>query len=481
MAMGKQARSLLTLVALVVVAGGLGAYAYYGVLKGEEAEQKQKELEAKAFDLEKASVKKLSLTAKGQTVRLERDGEEWRIVEPVQARAEKFSVEPILDKLADLKSKAVVADTRARAADFGLAQPQFTVVASYADKAGAEKTATLEVGDENPLDLTIYYAKAGDDRIFTAEPALKYPLDKSLYDLRDKSLVVHEDKDVQQVVVETNGGGWSAERDGDAWKLTAPVQDAGDKGAIEGVLSKLRTARVKAFAAETADQAALATYGLDKPAAVVTFALGADRATKILRMGEATVDGAKKTFARLGDAGPVMEVEASVVTDLAKPASELRDRSVAPFDREKARKVTVAPLDGEPLVFTRSKEKAEGATAETDKYVVDGVTDKLKEWKLSSALYTLSSLKGTSIVEDGAKDLGRYGLDKPNFRFSVEGDGAAKLAEVLVGAQAGNKYYAARAGSGRVYEVEKATIDDLPKRKDDVRDTPPPPAADAGP
>jgi hypothetical protein len=481
MAMGKQARSLLTLVALVVVAGGLGAYAYYGVLKGEEAEQKQKDLEAKAFDLEKPAVKRLSLSAKGQTIRLEREGDDWKIVEPVQARAEKYSVEPIVDKLAELKSKAVVAETRARAADFGLAQPQFTVVATYADKAGAEKTATLEVGDENPLDLTIYYARAGDDRIFTAEPALKYPLDKSLYDLRDKSLVVHEDKDVQQVSVETNGAAWSAERDGDGWKLTAPVQDAGDKAAIEGVLSKLRTARVKAFAAESAEAAALATYGLDKPVAVVTFAIGADRAKKALRMGEATIDGTKKTFARLADGGPVMEVEATVVSDLARPVSELRDRSVAPFDREQARKVTVAPLDGEPLVFTRTREKAPGAATESDKFAVEGVAGKLKEWKLSSALYTLSGLKGTSIVEEAAKDLSRYGLDKPNFRFTVTGEGDRPLAEVLVGAQSGAKYFAAKAGSARVFEVEKATIDDLPKRKDDVLDTPPPPAADAGP
>lgn len=483
MAMTKQARSLLSLVALLGAAAGAGAFAYFGVFKAEIAENEKKDADAKAFvDLDKAAVKTLSLTAKGETVVMARDGDGWKITSPVQARADKYSVEPILDKLVELKSKQTVAEDASKAAEFGLTPPAFAVVATFTDKAGAQKSAELRVGIENPLDLSLYYARGGDPRVYLADSGLKGPLDKSLFDLRDKSLVTHEDKEVQGFTAEAGGASWTVERAGEGWKLTAPLQDGADKGAVDAVLSRLRNARAKAFAAETAptDAAGLKAFGLDKPVAVATFALGADKAKKTLQFGEVDRDGTKKSYARLLEGGPVLEVEDGLAKELAKPAADLRDKTVAAFDRDLVRRLEIAPLDGPKLTVTRSREKAAGSSMETDKFTVDGQTDKLKAWKLSSALYTLSSLKGTAVVDEHARDLAKYGLDKPSATFTAYGEGDVKLAEIRIGAQSGAKYYAASAGSTRVFEVEKGTVDELPRKKDDVVEVTPP-APPAGP
>lgn len=475
MAMGKKSKSLVSMLVMLAAAGGAASYAYWGVLKAENDEQARKEAETKAFDFESKAVKRVSLTAKGATTVIERDGDGWKLTAPIATRADKFAIDPIVDRMTGLKHKAVVQDDASRAAEFGLASPSITVAATYTDAAGAEKTAELKIGGENTFDMSVYFAKGGDARIFSAEGGLQSTFDKALFDLRDKAIVTHEDKDVQTFSAETNGAAWAVERDGSGWKLTSPVQDAADTAAVEGVLSKVRSLRAKVFAAETIGPAELATYGFDRPAALVTFGLGQDRARKQLQFGKATVDGSEKTFARLVEGGPVVEIDASILTDLAKSAADLRDRSVSPFDREKVLKLEIAPLDGEKLVVTHTKEKAPDASFATDKYEVAGLDGKLKSWKLSSAIYTLSSLKGTSLVEDAAKDLKKYGLDTPNVRFTAFGEGDQKLAEILIGAQAGTKYYAMKAGSNRVYEVEKGTIDELPRKKDDLVDAPPPP------
>ena len=110
---------------------------------------------------------------------------------------------------------------------------------------------------------------------------------------------------------------------------------------------------------------------------------------------------------------------------------------------------------------------------------IEGKSDKIKRWKADSAFYTLSGLKGVAIADEAAADLAKYGLDKPRFTFVATDEGGQELARILIGAESGTHYYAAKAGSQRVVEVEKSTIDDLPKKADDLIEAPPKPAAEA--
>ena len=50
-----------------------------------------------------------------------------------------------------------------------------------------------------------------------ADAAIKYPLDKTLFDMRDKSIVTHDDKDVVAFSAAGNGSAWSADRDAATW------------------------------------------------------------------------------------------------------------------------------------------------------------------------------------------------------------------------------------------------------------------------
>ncbi len=476
--MKKQQKSLLFLLALLALSAGAAAYAYFGVLKAEETEQKQKEGEAKAFPFDKEAVKRISLTAKGETTVLERSGDGWSVVAPVSAKADKFAADALAERLASLKSTQTIADEQSRAAEYGLDSPSFVVSVVYTD-AGAEKSAELKVGGESPMDQSLYFSKGGDTRVLLAESNLRYALDKGLFDLRDKGLVSVDPKSIQSVSVEASGLAWRAERAGEGWKLTSPVQDAGDATAIEGVLSRLGSVRAKAFVAEGLSDGApeLKPFGLNSPAVLVTLESGPDKARTVVQVGRTVGEGGEKAYARLAGTGPVLEVEEALLKDLAKGVNDVRDRTVAPFSREKARKIEIAPLEGEKVTLLKSVTPTVDGGSAADSYAVEGRSGKVLSWKASSALYTLSTLKGLTLVDEAAKDLSKYGLTTPNVVFTVRDEAGGELARLLVGAQAGTHYYAMKAGSARVYEVEKGTVDDIPRKADDYLEKAPEAAA----
>lgn len=455
---------LVAVIAVVSIVLGRGA---------KDDKTKQKDLEAKAFEFEKTKVKKLVFTARGATTTVEKDGEGWRIVDPIQARADRFAIDPIVDKLADLKSKEVIAEDRANEKEFGLDAPQFIARVTLDDG----KELVLSVGAENTFDQSLYYAKEGDPRIFQADSGLKQPLDKALLDLRDKAVVTHDDKDVQSLEITSGVDSTLVERDGDGWKLVRPIADGADKSLVDGLLGRFHSARAKAFPLEAApaEPGALAPYGLEKPAGTVVFAIGADRAKKTLHLGFVEEAGAKKYFARLAEGGPVLEVEEALFTELGKPAADLRDKTIAAFDRDQLTRLDVT-ANGATTKIVRTREKV--GEGETDKFTVDGKAEGLKGWKLTSAVYTLANLKGVSIVDEQVTDLKKYGLDAPLFTFTAFGEGDKELVRLLIGALAGTRHFAMKAGGTKVFEIEKSTVDDLPKSLADATEAPPAPPAD---
>jgi len=357
---------------------------------------------------------------------------------------------------------------------FGLTTPKFVVKLTLADG----KDVVLNVGDESSYDQSLFFTKGDEKKVYVAESGLRYPLDKGLFDLRDKAIVTHEDKDVQGFAVTGNGVAWAVERDGDGWKLISPIQDKADKSTVDGILSKIRSARAKSFPLEQApkDAAELAKYGFDKPTAEIIFGIGADKAKKTLQITSVEDGGVKKGYARLVEGGPVAEVEATLGHDLLKPVADLRDKTLTTFDREKLTKLEIDPAGGEKLVLTKNRQKAADGGLDDTQFALEGKTEPVKKDKFIQAFGVLNSLKALAIADDSATDLAKYGLDKPQFTITAY-DGAQEAAKLLVGSVTGSRYYVQKSGNPRVYEVEKGTLDQIPRKAEDYLQAPTPPPA----
>src|SRR6185312_9665329 len=113
----------------------------------------------------------------------------------------------------------------------------------------------------------------------------------------------------------------------DGWRITAPLQLAGDAETIRSVLTRLSTVRRKSVVDEHPTD--LAKYGLDKPVArlAVTWPGGSSE----LVLG-AMNEFANGEYARLGGNDAVLLLEGNHEPVLARGTFDLRDKRLVDVD-----------------------------------------------------------------------------------------------------------------------------------------------------
>src|SRR5439155_27312650 len=87
------------------------------------------------------------------------------------------------------------------------------------------------------------------------------------YDLRDKTVLTVDQKDVKALEIITRNDAIAVEQADGRWKLTRPRALPADGDALRDFLEKLRAARVKEFVAEA--PRSLEPFGLDRPVQVL--------------------------------------------------------------------------------------------------------------------------------------------------------------------------------------------------------------------
>lgn len=464
--MKQTTRTLLGLVALLVIAGGIAlAAAWAG--RDEERKAEAKEKSEKLFDFDKAQVKSLRLEKDGKLVAaLVRDDKGWKIAEPLQAEADDSAVDGVLTSLAGLKQKKDLGDEKDAKA-YGLDAPKLAVSVKLADG----KEQGLQVGIDNTFDNTTYVRKLGDPVIRVIDGYARNPLDKPLFDLRNKKVAHLEDNaEVKRLEVTGVKAPYVLEKDGGAWKLNGGPADS---GAADRVVSALKGLRATGIASESG--AALAQYGLDKPRITAKLSVGAgkDTFTRTVLVGQS----GGKTYAKRDDSPAVYEVDASIVKDLDKEPFDLQDKQLVHASRDEIRKFVFESPAGKVEV-TRTKLPPPDGGFPDEQYAVVG-HGPAKKWKLSSASYSITSLRAAAFDGPVPRDLAKFGLDKPK-TATIYGEGDKVLARVRVGAEKDGKRYVLVDGVDKLARVEKGTVDDWPWTLADALEAPPAPGADAG-
>ncbi|MGC4115899.1 MAG: DUF4340 domain-containing protein [Myxococcales bacterium] len=472
MAMTQKVRSLVSLLALAAVAAGVGLYAYYGVHVKQEAEKTEKEKKEKLFpDLDKTKLAQITVTAKGETTVLahSKSPESWNLLSPVSTLGDKGTIESLIDRLAQMKSKSVVEEKAADLKKYGLDKPSIKVVAKTEDG----KEYVLRCGEENAFDSSVYVALGDSSDVIGAEGNFKYAVEKTPFDLRDKRIVTVEESEISGLEVTTpNAERYQLTKQDGKWKLIAPLVDRADDQAVTKILSALRNLRASKYVTDTAGPDDVAKHKLDKPKmeALLTLTSGA-RMTLLWSQSD---DGAT-TYVRRKEATFIAEVPGGVFADVGVTASSLRDKSLLTFEKDKVAKVTFALADG-PLTLERKKPEGDAGKSE-DWSITAPAPAEAKKWKMNSVLWGLSSLKATGIAEDAATDLAKYGLDKPTKTVTLFDADGKELGTLAFGKEDGNQVFARSTAETRIFQVEKTRMGELPSSRADLEEIK---AADAG-
>ena len=200
------------------------------------------------FDRDK--VDSIDLTAGGKTTAFAKQGTDWKITKPLDARADFSAVEGLVGRLQSAQMKSIVAAeaTPEDLKKYGLDKPDTTVNL----KAGSA-TATLVLGAKTP-DNMVYARDLSKPAVMTVESSLVDELKKGADDYRRKDLFefraynanrveLTRGKDV--VVFErVKGQGENAQ---DKWRRVSPNAADADRDKVDAMLAKLANMRATSF------------------------------------------------------------------------------------------------------------------------------------------------------------------------------------------------------------------------------------------
>lgn len=179
------------------------------------------------------------------TLRLARNGTDWRIAAPVMARADYAAAEAVLTRLSSTNMLKVVASEPKDLREYGLDRPSLTATVT----TGSSK-ATLLLGNKAPEGG--FFAKdASRPVVFTVEEAMTADLGKEIVDLRRKDLFDARSYNANRIELRRADGAVTLEKseaDGKTIWKTSGGQTI-DTTRVEDALSKLSNIRADTFAA----------------------------------------------------------------------------------------------------------------------------------------------------------------------------------------------------------------------------------------
>jgi len=265
---------------------------------------------ALAFD--QTAVTSLELASGAQTIRLEKNGEDWKLVKPIQAPADFVSVNGVLGQLQSAQMTAL----KDRPEDlkdlkpYGLDKP--AVVATI---GSGSSTMRFELGKEAEAGA-VWARDASKPTVFSINNGLAMELHKKVDDFRRKEIFdfrpfnttrfeITRGTDVR-AFERVKGTGENAV---DTWKQVAPAAKAVDSSNFEGALLELSNLRADSFV-----PTAGAATGHNNPAAVIAVKFEDGKKEERVAIG---ILGSN-VFATRADQPGAMKIEAGKYEDAIK-------------------------------------------------------------------------------------------------------------------------------------------------------------------
>ncbi len=434
-------------------------YYFYEVRWSPERERVA-EAKGRLWSVEAKDVEEVVFKRKADTVRLKHEGDEWVLLDPVKAKADRSVVRDMITNLVMAKMDREIDPSPAKLADFGLDSPVADITVKV---KGKSDLLTLVLGGKNPTGVWVYGKTKDKPAVFLLSDFVLRDLTKPVADFRDKTILAFDRKDVAGLEIKIDGDLLVAEPEAEMkWKVTKPVSLRADWEAISDFLDKLRFTKVKQFVAEA--PRSLAPYGLDRPTRVtISLRREKDRTSQALLFGKP--DSAKKgVYAMRPGETSVLLVGDDLWAALPKNVGALRDKTVLDYDRG-----TVAGLELE------SPKGKVTLAKEGEKWRITAPEPlKADDGEVGGLLFKLREMRATGFLGEGPGAIDRY-LGKPEVKISLREQGATGAKILLLGPSPDKRSgramaYAAVAGQGPVMLVDAKFLQDLSKSATDVRD-----------
>ncbi|HEY1375160.1 MAG TPA: DUF4340 domain-containing protein, partial [Gemmataceae bacterium] len=338
--------------------------------------------------------------------RLSRDGGSWKLTGPFDAPASAQMALSLVNQVASPRAERYEAHAAGDAAKYGLDKPEVRVTVF---SEGGPKGLTI--GKPAAADVKSRFAKPADgDAVVVVPEALAKAADRPALDLIDPDLLSLNPNQIAAARGTGPEGAWELRRDNGDWKvasLNPPV--AADRLVVQGLLRPWADLRAEKFAAY-GPQTDWAKYGLGRSANTITVTVGGTNESHTLTIGR-PIDVASggpsaardAHYARLDGRPGVVVLPGALARELARSPLDLVDRTLFAFDPSELTAIRRTGPAG-PLELTRADEGWQLAKPTAHKADQPGLEELAER---------LGGLRAVRVAALDAKDLTKFGLDRP--------------------------------------------------------------------
>jgi Domain of unknown function (DUF4340) len=205
----------------------------------------------------------------GQSVEIDRDGDNWKIVKPAPSPADDTAVRLALGTLVNARASDFVADAPANVNQYGLEKPHLT--ATVVLKNGEQQSMLFGFKQNEQGKSGIYVRRGERAPVYAVAEYVMTSLEKSPLDFRDKTVVKIDPEAVETVKVKNGDGEFTLKRAPvGKWDVIAGGKTSeGDIPVVERLLNQFRDLKAESIVADPMPSAQ--PFGLDNPALEITL------------------------------------------------------------------------------------------------------------------------------------------------------------------------------------------------------------------
>jgi uncharacterized protein DUF4340 len=268
---------------------------------------------------ERDKVDSIEVQTGGKTLQLAKSGADWKVVKPIQARADYGTVEGLIGRLESARMKAITTPEPAPAdlKKAGFDKPEAEVTLNM-----GSARATLVVGAKSDSG-DVYVRDSSKPAIMTVESAFADELKKGADDYRRKDVFEFRPFNANRLEI-TRGGqtivfekvkdpAAKPDANQEKWRRASPNPKDADKDKIDSLLSRLSNMRAASF------QESTAKTGIDAPAMIVVVKYDDGKKEERVTFGKVDNDA---YAARPGEPG-VAKIDTTDLTEAMKTLDEL--------------------------------------------------------------------------------------------------------------------------------------------------------------
>ena len=333
--------------------------------------------EADTFDAE--AVAKVAIESDDKTVVLEKDGEDWKQVEPVRFAMNSWSAKRFGSSTADLRyvERFTPGDDDQPGLDqTGLSDPKATLTLTLG--GDVKTTHTIKLGKTLSIGGRGYLMLGDDPNVYIVNDALhELVLNEKPGSWRNKSLSAPKEGEADRITLTRNGRAIELVKTDGNWALGAADRGRVATKAVADLCEAVGRIYIGEFVKDQPQD--LSIYGLDQPTTVLQIQIppvtdSADEPqVTTLRIGAAADLKKERFFATIAPDGDVVfTISKTDAEKLAKSVDDLRDPRITLVQLHEVNEIKIAQASGTQIGLIRDGQDWKFNAAENPPYTPDG-------------------------------------------------------------------------------------------------------------